>query len=44
MHQLRLHNADGHCRMCACRSYTRGGPPHQTRAVRRQAAQALRRW
>jgi len=44
MHQKRLHGPDGHCRACACSSYTRTGPGHQTKAARKEAAQALRRW
>lgn len=44
LHQLRLHGADGRCRACACVAYTRGGPGHQTRAARKQIAQALRKW
>jgi len=44
LHQRRLHGADGHCRACACTAYTRGGPGHQTKAARKQIAQALRSW
>jgi len=43
-HQKRLHGADDHCRACACTKYTWNGPPHQTRAVRKQIDQSLRRW
>lgn len=44
LHQRRVHGADGHCRICACTEYIRGGPGHQTKAARKQAAQALRSW
>jgi hypothetical protein len=44
MHQKRLHGLDGHCRACACTDYTRTGPGHQTKAARKQVAQALRKW
>ncbi len=44
MHQLRLHDENGHCRVCACTAFTRTGPGHQTRAVRKLNAQALRKW
>ena len=42
LHQRRLHIEDGKCRACACTSYTRTGPGHQTRAARKQVAAALR--
>jgi hypothetical protein len=44
LHQKRLHGPDGHCRACGCSSYKRTGPGHQTKAERKQIAQALRRW
>ncbi len=44
MHQKRLHGSDGHCRACGCTDYTRTGPGHQTKAARKQVAQALRKW
>jgi hypothetical protein len=44
MHQKRLHGEDDRCRACACTHYTRTGPGHQTKAARKQVAQALRSW
>jgi hypothetical protein len=44
LHQRRLHGPDDHCRACACTAYTRTGPGHQTKAARKQIAQALRSW
>lgn len=44
LHPLRLHSAEGKCRACACTSYKRTGPGHQTKAARKQMAQALRNW
>ena len=43
-HQRRLHSAEGACRVCACTEFTRTGPGHQTKAARKQIAQALRSW
>lgn len=44
MHPKRLHTADGSCRACGCTSYRRTGPGHQTKAARKIAAAALRKW
>jgi hypothetical protein len=44
LHQKRLHGSDGHCRACACPAFTRNPPRHQTKAARKQVAQALRSW
>jgi hypothetical protein len=44
LHQRRLHGEDGACRACKCTAYTRDAPRHQTRAERKEAATALRKW
>ncbi|MGP8159083.1 MAG: hypothetical protein ACLPWO_05720 [Thermoplasmata archaeon] len=44
LHQRRLHGSDNRCRACACPGYTRNAPRHQTKAERKQVAQALRNW